>query len=345
MLIHAGEFCFNSPVFIIQERSFIFSGGFYLILLGIFIISVIVGYFVNLQRLKNQNEELKKIIDERTRDIQKQNRQLTEQSHKLESYFRSTSESIRYASKIQSALLPHPGLLQECFEDSFIYLNPKEDISGDFYWLAHVGNKIVIATVDCTGHGVPGAFMSVLGGTLLNQLVVEKQIWRPDLIMEGLNERVEAALKQNEDDNTTYDGFDIGLCTIIPDKQQVLFTGAKRPLAYSFDGEIKFITASKYAIGGGQLGHNKQYDTKTLSFEEVEYLYLFTDGILDQFGGSGNKKFSKSRFVQLLTEIHHHHGTVQKQKIEQAIKQWQRDYDQVDDMLVVGLRLDIVGDR
>ena len=134
MLIPVGEFCFNSPVFIIQERSFIFSGWFYLILLGIFIISVIVGYFVNLQRLRKQNEELKKIIDKRTRDIQKQNRQLREQSQKLESYFRSTSESIRYASKIQNALLPHPGLLQECFEDSFIYLNPKEDIRGDFYW-------------------------------------------------------------------------------------------------------------------------------------------------------------------------------------------------------------------
>ncbi|MDN5211536.1 SpoIIE family protein phosphatase [Fulvivirgaceae bacterium BMA12] len=323
----------------IQEKSFIFSIDFYLVLLAVFTVSVIIGYFVNLQRLKKRNKELERIIDERIADIRRQNQQLKSQSLKLESYFESTSESIKYAGKIQHALLPHADLLKHSFKDSFIYLSPKEAISGDFYWMADLGDKIIIAVVDCTGHGVPGAFMSVLGSTLLDQIVIDKKYWQPDLILTTLNNMVEEALKQHQDNNSTYDGFDIGLCTIIPGQQEILFAGAKRPLVYAKGQEVMFIQGDKYAIGGGQLNHPQHYSTKRLTFPEIDYLYLYTDGVADQFGGPENKKFSRNRVTQLLTEICHLKGEVQKEKITSAIEQWQAGYDQLDDMLMIGINI------
>ncbi len=339
MTFFTREFCLNCPCFIVQEKSFIFSIGFYLVLLAVFTVSVIIGYFVNLQRLKKRNKELEKIIDERTSDIRKQNQQLKSQSLKLKNYFQSTSESIKYAGKIQHALLPHPDLLKHYFKDSFIYLSPKEAISGDFYWMADLGDKIIVAVVDCTGHGVPGAFMSVLGSTLLDQIVMDKKYWQPDLILGALNDMVEEALKQHQDNNSTYDGFDIGLCTIIPKQQQVLFAGAKRPLVYAKDREVMFIQGDKYAIGGGQLNHPQHYSTKRLTFPEIDYLYFYTDGVADQFGGPENKKFSRSRITQLLSEICHLEGEVQKEKIAAAVDQWRAGYEQLDDMLIIGFNI------
>ncbi len=271
--------------------------------------------YKRIEERNKQLEETKKIIEEKNKDI---------------------LDSIRYARRIQEAIMPEKELLNIYFPESFIFYQPKDIVSGDFYWFLEKYHKFFIAAVDCTGHGVPGAFMSVIGSNLLNQILNEYSILEPEAILDHLNFRVQAALKQDQNAETK-DGMDVAFCSIDQENDLLQYAGANRPLWLVRNGEIIKYEADKIPIGGGQFGH-MSYKGHTIPVQEGDIIYIFTDGIVDQFGGEQNKKFTSKRFADLILSISHLSMQEQMQNIKNTFMEWKGKEEQTDDVLVIGIR-------
>ncbi|WP_045113207.1 PAS domain-containing protein [Microscilla marina] len=288
--------------------------------------------------------------------LQSKNVEITQQQQNIRA-------SISYAKRIQNALLPHRKHIKESLPDSFILFKPRDIVSGDFYWFAHTeakplyeevssfqgiekvlkgfrNEKIVIAAVDCTGHGVPGAFMSLIGNDILNNAVIQHETTEPDQILTKLNEGVKKSLKQQENADSR-DGMDIALCTIDLDARTVEFAGAKNPLVYIQNGQVNEIKGSKFSIGGRERGTERTYDKHTIDASEPTTLYIYSDGYQDQFGGPNKQKFMKKRLRELLLEIHQKPMEEQKQILDDTLAQWMKEGNerQIDDVLVIGIRI------
>ncbi|MDQ3396021.1 MAG: SpoIIE family protein phosphatase, partial [Bacteroidota bacterium] len=282
----------------------------------------------NLNQLKDQyNAELERTVEQRTSELHISNSNL--------------NDSILYARHIQYSLLPPKSGLGNYFEEYFIYFKPKEIISGDFYWFEKVGDKLIIAVVDCTGHGVPGAFMSMLGSTILRQTVKVNQITDPEQILKILDSEIRSTLQQTQEDPYNKDGMDI--CLIVYDIRDfsLKFAGAKRPLIYvSNSNEMTIYKGSKFSIGGDVLGSSvsKNFMSESIHLQKGDRIFLFTDGIIDQFGGEHSKKFMMNRFKNLICQIQEFPVNHQGKKIEEEINSWKGNQEQVDDILVIGLK-------
>ncbi len=247
------------------------------------------------------------------------------------------TDSINYARKIQSSMLPPEQEFLSYFLDSFIFYKPKDIISGDFYWFTNAGDYRIFACADCTGHGVPGALMSMIGMNYLTHIVNDKNISSPDTALHELDDKIRKALKQ-DNDNEQKDGMDIALCAYHPEKKILHYGGANRPMILIRNNELKEIPPSKFAIGG-PVNPDKKFEYHTFQLEKGDVLYFFSDGITDQFGGVKGKKITKKRFLEFLLENHHDFMALQKLKLSNFFEDWRGNLEQVDDVCVMGIKI------
>jgi serine phosphatase RsbU (regulator of sigma subunit) len=278
----------------------------------------------------------------------------------IQSQHSNITNSINYAQRIQNAMLPGELSLKHLISDSFVLFKPKDVVSGDFYWFYNVktgtnlnefdpetntgverlpdsneARKIIVAAVDSTGHGVPGALMSMIGYNLLN-MIASKNIFEADKILGELHKNVRFALQQYKNDNK--DGMDMSLCVIDKDAKTMEFSGAKNPIVYIQDGELFHIKGDSHPIGGSQGDAKRTYTKHVISIEKPTFFYLFSDGYPDQFGGTESKKFMIKNFKELLLKIHTLPFEEQKIILDTTIEKWKGNHEkQIDDILVMGM--------
>lgn len=249
--------------------------------------------------------------------------------------------SIKYAKHIQSAILCKREILNEAFPRSFVLYKPKDIVSGDFYWFAERDNRLYVATADCTGHGVPGAFMSILGTTLLNEIINDSTVSTPAQVLDALDKSVRhiLGLKHGDDGlSETRDGMDIAFCCIDKASRQVQFAGANRPLFYFKNGHLEMLKGDRRGIGGHNLVSGA-FKNHTLSLQEGNRLYLFTDGFADQLGGSKDKKMMTKSLVDFLNNTRGVDISEQEKIIDHFLLDWQGANEQTDDILMIGIQL------
>lgn len=271
------------------------------------------------------------------REKEKAYEKITRQREELELKNRNITDSIVYASYMQQALLPSEDYFKSIIPDSFIFFKPKDIVSGDFYWITKKDKKTFVVAADCTGHGVPGALMSMIGVELLNKLILDQGIQQPSEILEILGKGIARTFSSENDDSNTLlkDGMDIGLCAIDEQKAEIQYSGAFFPMYIIRDNKLIEIKGDRISLGvqGGI-----SFTNKTEKMESGDIIYLFSDGYADQFGGPANKKFMYRRFRHLLLTIHKFPVDEQKAIINESIETWRKGADQVDDMIVIGLR-------
>lgn len=247
--------------------------------------------------------------------------------------------SINYAKQIQDAMLPTPDQIMQNLPNSFVFFKPRDIVSGDFYYYARNEEvaKTVLAVADCTGHGVPGAFMSLIGHDILNGIVEQTGVTEANIVLNELHKGVRNSLKQYDTSNR--DGMDIALCVIDQQTKTLEFAGAMNSLVYMQQGQMKRLMGDKMPIGGEQREKERTFQKHTLDISEPTTFYMYSDGFQDQFGGEHNQKFMAPRFRQLLFDIHHLPMGQQIDRLDEALQDWQKDTDQLDDILIIGVKL------
>jgi len=267
----------------------------------------------------------------------KANLDLARAYQKIEIKNNQITDSINYAKRIQSAILPPQEFISTHLKNFFVFYKPKDIVSGDFYWFTHHLGKSFLAVADCTGHGVPGALMSMIGNTLLNEIVNQKDIVDPAEILYRLNEGVIKALRQSGVDIMEQDdGMDISLCCIDDNsKHKLCYASANLNIFINNNGVLNELKGDVFSIGGGIGSSGKMFQTKTIELQEGSAIILSTDGYYDQFGGKSNSKFLVSQFEKTIAEINFSESGA-KEKIESKFENWKGSRQQTDDVLVIG---------
>ncbi len=301
---------------------------------------VTVAVYVNLRakQLKHQRDELQRMVDNKTKELSQEKSLVESQNKIIRAKNKDIQDSINYAQKIQDAILPDINELKKNLADVFILYQPREVVSGDFYWYTHVDNSMIMVAADCTGHGVPGALMSMIGNALLREIILLNQIYNPAKILYALDEGIISTLNQGGAEKERKDGMAISICKIIPSKNEISFASSQQSLIHIGKRGTQEIKGEFFSIGDYEV-KDKKFENHTFSYEKEEMIYLFSDGYLDQFGGSDNRKFMKKRFIDLLQEISHLEGAFQKAALEKNLAAWKGDKNQTDDVMVIGIRL------
>jgi serine phosphatase RsbU (regulator of sigma subunit) len=247
------------------------------------------------------------------------------------------TESIHYAQSVQSSILDRESI-SKSFPESFILYKPKDIVSGDFYWHGKLNGSHILASVDCIGHGVAGAFMTVIGNSLLNQIVVEEKESTPAQILEKLDAKLRHTLKDKQVDISNH-GMDIAICKIDKNSGKLSFSGARSDLYFIRDGLINEIKGDRHTIGENLSDHSREFQQQEVTIQADDIYYLSSDGYADQFGEHSNKKFMKKKFKELLTSIHKEKLEQQLILLEKELEQWQGKLEQTDDILVMGIKL------
>ncbi len=264
-------------------------------------------------------------VRERTEEVRQKNKDIT--------------ASINYARRIQNGMLPSLNFMRQLLPETFVLYKPRDIVSGDFFWMDRNKEKILLAVVDCTGHGVPGAMMSVIGRNLLDQAVNEKGITIPSQILNFLQVGLMVAFGQLEGDKAdVFDGMDVGICTLDLKSKKLQFAGANNPMYLIRNGTLEMIKADKMGISAQYQAHGG-FNGVELDILPGDAIYLFSDGFADQFGGERNKKFTYGRFAELLLEIHQKSGPEQLEILEKTIEDWRGERGQTDDICLVGTKL------
>lgn len=259
------------------------------------------------------------------------------QKVELELRDKNITDSLNYAQRIQEALLPSETYFRNHFEDSFILFKPKDIVSGDFYWIGEKGDKVFIVAADCTGHGVPGALMSIIGMEIIEKTINDGNIETPSKILAVLNKGLEKTFNREKNVGTIIrDGMDIGLCVIDKKNKKIEYAGAFFPLYLVRNNSLIEVKGDKLIIGMNPEGIS--YTDHLLDLLEDDILYIFSDGYVDQFGGSENKKFMYRRFRYLLLTIHRFSVNDQKSILDENLKTWMGINSQIDDIMVIGFR-------
>ncbi|HXB40708.1 MAG TPA: tetratricopeptide repeat protein, partial [Bacteroidia bacterium] len=271
--------------------------------------------------------------------LEAQNSEIQQQKEVIEESNKNMTDSITYAKRIQEAILPAKELKYRLFPDAFVFYHPRDIVSGDFYWFAEKEGRRIIAAVDCTGHGVPGAFMSMIGIDQLNHIVLQNGITQPAEILNHLQKSIRGALKQDtNDENITKDGMDIALCTFT--KNKVEYAGANRSLVLiRKNKEVEVIDANHFSIGGLQHGEEKTFTNHSVDISSGDCFYIFTDGFSDQFGGPKGKKFRVKNLKELLATISDKKMSEQEEILSKTLSDWKGKLEQVDDILIIGVRV------
>jgi serine phosphatase RsbU (regulator of sigma subunit)/Tfp pilus assembly protein PilF len=274
----------------------------------------------------------------RARESKKAQSRLQFAYDQIETKNKDITDSIRYAKRIQQAILPDDHALKMAFPESFVFYRPKDIVSGDFYWHHHTSDVQLVAVADCTGHGVPGAFMSVLGASQLTSVIAEQGQLAPGKILDLIDEGIREQLHQDGIE-ATRDSIDIALCAFDRNKGELTFCGANRPIiVYRQTGALEIFRPSKHSVGGDS-DMRKEFVEQRIKLNKGDSFYLFTDGFADQFGGPKGKKFKSSRFRDVLTQIATQEIRNQKRELELVFDSWRGQFEQVDDICVVGIRV------
>ncbi len=289
--------------------------------------------------LVRARELLRRLVEEKTVQL-KQEKEIVENIKSvLEEKNKDITDSINYAKRIQEAILPSQAAILKTFPDSFIYYRPKDIVSGDFYWFAEVEDYFFVAAVDCTGHGIPGAFMSLIASTLLNEIVKNKREVAPSQILQNLNNGIIDSLKQNESDSSSRDGMDMAICRVDKKKSKLVFAGAARPFYHIRNQILTEIKGQGYPIGGHYGLMNLKYSDSEIDLEKGDVFYISSDGYADQFKEDNKKKFSTKRLKALLQEISGNSMEKQQALLNDAFENWRGAEKQIDDILIVGIRV------
>lgn len=305
---------------------------FYLLLL-IFVIQLFINYRIRHYKRANRSLEEKNIDKHK----------IEEQREILSRINQNLTDSINYATRIQAAMIPTEKVIRTVIPDAFVYFRPKDLVSGDFYWMHQRDGKIFIAVVDCTGHGVPGAFMSIIGIDLLRSIVSVQKIDDPSQILRKLSVELDQTLRKNDSNlletDSVNDGMDMSICVIDRKKMEIHFAGAVNGIYIIREDKLEAFKGDRVAIGRIPDGRVPEYTTQIIRATEGAMVYMFSDGYVDQFGGPEYKKFKHLRFRHLLLNIHKLNSDDQKSILHQKMEEWRREGEQIDDILVLGFRV------
>lgn len=312
-------------------------------LVGILVFSalVIAGAVLAYRKIRSSNKLLsiqKHSIEQKNTQLERQKEEIEKQKELVEDHQKEIIDSINYAQKIQSAILPSLNDFRDTVKNGFVLFKPKDIVSGDFYWLSEKENYIFYAAADCTGHGVPGGFMSMLGTSLLNEVVNEKKIYEPADVLDMLRVKIILALKQKGESGENKDGMDMVFCRLDKNKKQLVYAAANNPLWLVRNGQCIEYRADKQPVGISG-GKSEQFTQHTIDLQAGDCIYIFTDGFADQFGGPKGKKFKYKQFQELLVENASKPVAEQHNILEKSIDSWRGTLEQVDDVLVIGVRV------
>jgi len=325
----AGEEVSTMPIYIArpfwQQWWFILLG----LLLGFTIVRIII---IRRERFLKQNQEyLKRELAARTQEV-------VNQKELLEVKNKDITDSILYAKNIQTAVLPPDSMLTSCFNDSFVYYQPRDIVSGDFYWIGETENKVLVACADCTGHGVPGAFMSLIGSMLMKEVALDDRVTSPDEFLMRLHERLIQIFMQPGRTDSLSDGMDVSLIEFDRHSGMVRIASANRPVFLMHNGEFIELKGDRNAIGGSDSTQSTGFILHEFTLKPGDVLYQFSDGITDQFGGEKGKKLKRNGLRQLIESNSHLPMTEQKIRIRDYFNNWRGQLSQVDDVLLIGIR-------
>ncbi|MGM0497086.1 MAG: PP2C family protein-serine/threonine phosphatase [Bacteroidota bacterium] len=311
----------------------------------------VINYFMEYYKLNNKLGKAFNDLQEANKQINQKNEEITTQNELIHKHYnslketqKSMSDSLRYAQKIQKALFTHHDLLQEYFSDHFVFFKPKEKVSGDFSWATLIDNKLIVVVSDCTGHGVPGAFMTILGFSYLSEIVNAHQILEPDKILNKLRQYIISSLHQEGKLYEPKDGMDISVVQLDFENNKLKFSGANTTFCFipklnDKDNQVL------YEFKGDRMPVSYHYKMRPFSLLEITYqkgdkIYLYTDGYIDQFGGSTGKKFKSVSFRRMLEQNHFLPMEKQKSILDDTMNNWLSDrYEQIDDMTVIGFEI------
>jgi len=297
----------------------------------LFIVIIFLAIRITVMRLRRQKEKLEMIVMERTAEV-------VAQKQMLETAYVEIKDSIRYAKRIQNALLASDKLLSENLPEYFIYYKPKDIVSGDFYWAQPKGDWLYMITADCTGHGVPGAFMSLLNISFLNEAINTTGFVSPAEILAEVRTRIIEVLRSDGSEEGGKDGMDCVLCAYNFKTRQLLFSAANNPLWICRDKTILEYKADKYPVGK-HIREDEPFRLQEVTLLPGDIVYTFTDGYADQFGGADGKKFKVKQLKELLLSIAHLPMNEQKDVVSKTLRKWKKGFEQIDDVLVAGVRV------
>lgn len=304
---------------------------FIFLVLAIFVTLVYFIVKIQTSKLVKQKNLLQEMVKERTQEIVEMNRILETKNF-------SITSSIDYALRIQNVLLPEQDEIRKKL-DAFIFHKPKDVVSGDFYWYYSTEDYTYVAVVDCTGHGVPGAFMSIIGTFYLDQIISESENPLPSHVVAELDKRVVKSLRQYGRDDSVADGMDVALCRIDRKKSELIFCGAHRPIYIVSEGKLSEFKSIRLSVGGFSGNNKKEFVDTILRYQKGDVFYLFSDGYGDQFGGTGNRRFSTKEMKKLFLKIYSLNSDAQLEEVQKAFNDWINYRSQTDDVLVVGIKL------
>jgi serine phosphatase RsbU (regulator of sigma subunit) len=310
---------------------------FYTLILVLLFFGIVTYIRRREHNLQQEKQILEKAVRDRTEEVVKQKEEIERQSDKIRLINKNITDSITYARRIQKAVFPPTEQLTRLFPESFIMNRPQYIVSGDFFWVTRKNRKKVVTVADCTGHGVPGAFMSMLGITLLNEIVNNEGIVEADQVLNRLKNEIIHALRQTGESESASDGMDMALCVYDPGNSQLQYAGGFNPLVLIRNGEIQRYRADPMPIGIGATT-GKEFTKHVIDIQKGDQIYLFSDGYEDQFGGENDKKFSRKKFREVLVEIHTLPASDQSVRLEEILDEWMGERAQIDDITVMGIR-------
>jgi serine phosphatase RsbU (regulator of sigma subunit) len=300
-------------------------------------------YKARIRVIEAQKKWLEQVVKERTSELKEANEEIkaqrdvaASQRDQIAEQNKEITDSIYYAERIQRSMLPPAITLEAILPEHFILFKPRNIVSGDFYWTFEKGDKVFIAAVDCTGHGVPGALMSMLGFSFLNEITILSNNTGPDEILNRLRDSIIKALKQAGNEGESRDGMDVGILMFDKARTTISFAGANNPLYHIRNNELHEIKGDKMPVGIYE--RMSPFTSHTIKIEKGDTFYIFSDGYADQFGGPKKRKFMYSSFKKLLISIQskpvREHGLI----LDEKITEWQGENEQIDDIVVIGLR-------
>lgn len=316
------------------------------------ILAIIIGIFKwRIAYYKHQKTELERVVEERTGQILEKNEELLQQTEEilaqrneievkkdqLETIHHDLTESLEYAKRIQSSMFTDTAVLDDVFQEHLLIFLPRDRVSGDFYWWAKVGNEIIVAVADCTGHGVPGALMSMLGISFLREIVIKEKLTVPGEILDKLREEIINTLNQKFELGEQKDGLDIALLSVNTKTQIAQYAGARNPIILIRDKEITEFKADKAPVS--IYLRMKPFVTQTIPLTKGDQLFMFSDGYADQFGGVNGKKFKKNPFKKLMLHNSHLNMKDQKHLLIKSFQQWKGLHEQIDDIVILGIKI------
>jgi serine phosphatase RsbU (regulator of sigma subunit) len=300
------------------------------------------GFNNMLKVIETQNNEILiafKEIYEQKNQIESQKHKIEEQQEILKEWNKDITSSIQYAKNIQTNMLVSIDVVKDVHRNLFVLFEPRDVVSGDFYWFEHIGDDFFFSAIDCTGHGVPGAMISVIGYNFLNQIVKERKVYEPHKILDALDKEIREFFRKDSEDVTSDDGMDIAIARLNLKSKKMQFAGAYNPAIIIHQEEVIELAADRQALGSVKSGEKSPFTLKEFQLQKDDCVYLFSDGYADQFGGPQGRKFLKKRFRKLLTEIAPLSVEEQQKILENTFFDWMGSNHQVDDVIVMGVKI------